>query len=1685
MLGLRKFGLISIKIILWFIGILLLLLVLAYLLIRVPGVQNIVRNKAVSYLEAKLKTKVEINKISLDLPKSLVLEDIYFEDQKQDTLLSGDTLKVDISLLKLLDNQLEINEVDLRGLTLNVKRTTDSVYNFDYILKAFMSEQKKKTAPVDSASTMKFSMDKINLDRIQLRFQDALMAADANIYIGHFDTRIRKFDLEKMKFSIPEIKLSGLNASIIQSKQVARSESPETDSLESSKPFDLDLTLGKISLDKIRFNYINDISGIKSDINIGSLLAELNLLDLRKQNIDLESLALKNSKIDFSLAKKALARVVSKEVGQEVDAVSNNWTLKAGKIDLEKNDIKFVDHNIPKQSRGMDFGNLDIKALNFGLTDLNYSPDSTSGKIRSGSFIEKGSGFSLQDIRSNFVYSPTRIYLNNLYLKTPGSEIRDRIRLDFASILSLTKKPGDLGLDADLKNSRVSFRDILIFVPEMASIDAIKRTPDAILKINGLVKGKVKDLYIPKMEISGFRNTSLKASGRIKGLPDMNKAFFDLHIVELNTRRNDLTAILPPGTIPANIRIPEVVRLKGIFKGGISNFNTNLDLNSSYGSAKTIAGYDSRQTGKEKYQADIRLFNFHIGKLIKQEGQIGRVDLSAKVSGTGIDPKTMNAVFAAKVQHAEYNGYNYRNLTLNGNSKNGNLFAKAKMLDPNLVFDGNIQAGISGKYPSLKLNLDLDSANFQKLNFVSEDLRFHGKIIADLSTADPDFLNGSIILTNAIIARGKERFQLDSVSIISTANAESNTLKLRSEVLNADVSGKYQLTGLGFAMQELVNRYFSTGTISGTKPKSPQIMVFNASLMNGPLLNSLAPQLKELATVTLNGSFNSEKAELLLNVSAPRVIYGTNDLNNLLLNINTGDEALNYSATIGNITTPQLQLQNTTLKGKAQNNILTTDLQVYDREKKPHYHLAGQLRALNPDFVFSLIPDGLMLNYEPWAVADGNEIRFGAKGIQASNFVISNNSQKLSVNTVPPGLNNPLQIAFSNFKIETITSMVKKDSLFIGGTINGNVLASELAISPVFTSDLSIDDFNFRGDTLGLVTLKINNRQENILAANVSIKGKGNDLLLDGNYNLGNSSFDMDLDIKNLNLKSIEGFTFGAINKASGSINGRLGIKGTVEEPKILGGINFNQAAFNLSMLNSYFKVRDNELRFNSDGIVFDKFTLVDSAENTALVNGIIFTKNYTDYRFDLDIEADNFRVMNSTEKDNELYYGKLFLDTKLSVGGTLNSPSVDGILKVNDESVFTVVLPQSNPAIEERQGIVEFIDMDNPELASILSSELDSLNQSSITGMNVSVNLEIDKEAEFNIIIDKANGDLLSLKGEAQLNAGIDPSGKVTLTGTYNLDEGAYELSFNLLKRRFEIEKGSTITWTGEPTTADIKLTAVYTANTAPLDLVDNVLGDAPQSQRNTYKQKLPFEVNLSMKGELLKPEITFDIKLPERNYNVSTDVTGTVNTRLEQLRQEPSELNKQVFALLLLNRFVGDNPFSSSAGGGGAESLARQSVSKILSEQLNNLAGNLIAGFDLNFDLEATDDYTTGQRANRTELNVGLSRRLLNDRLRVNVGSNFELEGPQQPGAKTSNLAGDVSVEYQLSKDGRYLLRAYQKNEYQVAIQGQVIETGIGFILTMDYNKFREIFQTGIKDLKRRRRAESAERKESKENE
>ena len=174
---------------------------------------------------------------------------------------------------------------------------------------------------------------------------------------------------------------------------------------------------------------------------------------------------------------------------------------------------------------------------------------------------------------------------------------------------------------------------------------------------------------------------------------------------------------------------------------------------------------------------------------------------------------------------------------------------------------------------------------------------------------------------------------------------------------------------------------------------------------------------------------------------------------------------------------------------------------------------------------------------------------------------------------------------------------------------------------------------------------------------------------MDGIYRTDNSSFNMDLDLKHLNIKSIQGFTAGNLANSIGYLSGNLKATGTVKNPSILGEIKFNGGAFTIVPINSNFKLLNDKIVFDNRGIYFEKFSLSDENDSQLFVLGRINTTTYQDFAFDLNIKADNFRAMNSKEKDNDLYYGALFLDNHLKISGNLDNRVVEGTIKINNWS--------------------------------------------------------------------------------------------------------------------------------------------------------------------------------------------------------------------------------------------------------------------------------------------------------------------------------------------------------------------------------------------------------------------------------
>ncbi len=1642
------------------IGIFLLLIIA----LQIPAVQRYSKDRVVAYLQDKLKTKVVVDKIQVGLPKDVILEGVYFQDQEKDTLLAGKKIAVNINLYGILfGNKVEINSIELENIVAHINRNKENKFSFDYIIEAFKSPEKQN----DDSAPMEFLLDKIEMKNVRVRFHDIYNNNDLRLSLNHLKTNIKTFDLQKMDFEVPQFTLDGLKFSY---KQDLIESSGNTKS-ENSKSPALKLKLGTLDLANIKASYEDENSKLITTIELKKLLAKVKTFDFNNNVIDLDKIELSDATYALKLGKI--------EKDSKSSSKSNDWKVKLNEVAFQRVNFSYDNDNTAPTERGMDYKHLNVINLSIDADNFAYNSESISAKINALKAEEK-KGFKVESMKADFYYGQKSTYLKNLYLKMPQTELRDEIIIGYPSIESLADNPGELIIDAHLNQSTIAFKDLLLVAPQLYKTNPFQSNPNAIVFVNTTLKGKLNNLTIPNFQFRGIGNTVANINGRIIGLPDAEKTYYDLNVKNFQSSARDFKSFLPDNTIPNNIQLPSQLAAKGTFKGTIKNFATNMTLITSSGNAKITGNLDRRYKNRENYNLDAFLDNFDLGRFLKNDS-IGKMTLKTKIKGTGFNPKTANATASATVIKATYNRYTYQNVVADGKINNGFFDVTAFTKDPNLKFDLVSSGSFRDKYPKGKIHLNVDIADLDKLNLHAGPLKLKGVLDADIQSANLDYLNGTASVHHLIIANDKEQFATDSINVVAVSTAEKNSIVLNSKFLDAEFIGKYRLSTLANSVRQSVSNYYNLKTNSKNIPYGEQQLAFKVNVKSTPILLKIVPNLKNIEPISISGRYNSVNDTIIVNGSVPKLVYGTNVLTNANLKIDTKDKALLYSVSVDEIRNEEFQLHRTSIVGQAANNVVDYTLLVKDFKNKDRYVIAGNLKSKNGGDEISLDSGKLMLNYDAWTISEDNRIRFANKSIYFENFELRNDKSSISLQSLSNGYNPPLAVEFRDFKIQTFTNIVRMENIEMDGNINGKAEFKDLMSKVLFTADATIDNFTFKKEAVGTISIKVDNYTANTYTAKIELTEEGNQVNLDGTYRASDDALNMNLDIQKLNIKSVQGFSMENITDGTGYFTGNFKVSGNTTNPKLIGALQFHEIGFKAIKLNAKFKSMNDKMVFTENNeIILDNFTIYDEKNNDLIINGKINNQDYANLGFDLTVDADNFKAVNSSAKDNDTFYGQLVLDNHLTVKGTYNNPYVEGDIKIDKNTKFTVVLPQDDPYEADREGIVEFIDQDQPRLFTKLAEE--DLRETNVKGVNAFVNIEVDKDAEISLVIDKGNGDFLRLKGEAQLTGSIDPSGKTTLTGRYELEEGSYEMSFNLVKRKFDIKKGSYILWTGDPTTADIKITAVYKTNAAPIDLLDNQLSTFTPEERNTYKQKIPFETELKMTGALMKPNITFDVVLPEGNNSVSNEIITRTQAKLAQLRQDPDDMNKQVFALLLLNRFIGENPFQSEAGGTTASSLARESVSKILSQQLNNFASDFITGFEVDFDLASSEDYTTGQKENKTDLNVGLSKKLLNDRLKVTVGSTFGIEGPEQPNKETNTIAGDLAAEYQLSKDGRYKLRAYRKNVYQVALQGQVIETGLGFIITFDYNEFRELFHS-IKEAKKIKKIKKAIEKAEKE--
>ena len=1634
----------TLKAIIWVAIAIVLLLLIFSTLIRIPGIQNRIVHSATSFASNKTHSRIDIENISISFPKSVVIEGLFVEDLLKDTLIYFRSGRINVSFKDLLFKKITIKSFALENAILKVNRiATDSLFNINFIPAAFRDTTKQKKDKSHSKSKWIFSLDNVRFKKLQLLYEDRYAGMDASAFLCNLEMKMEMFDPVESIYEIDELLIENMNAALTILKMSDAKKKSEN-------------ALPEITANKIRIDNSNVIFGDSTKKQ--SVIAKLNLLELingsaapEKRIISFDKFSLSKSEIRYNTTSQVTPSGTS--VPATIAKTESNWIVYVKMISLDENIFAWQVGSNPELKNTFDINNQIYNKVTLEAKDLSYSSDSAGISIKKFSAVDQNN-FSIAELETDFRMDRNSLTAKDLRIKTLNSLFVADLQLRYPSLKSLKDSIGFVFLTLNIEDVSFENSDFLYFSPELKKLAFFKDGTN-ITSVSGNINGMVNDLKGDNMVISTGEKTFLKTSFRIKGLPEVESAYFSFPDFNLTTGKHDIVMIAG-SSIPDNIELPENINMKVVFKGKIKSFESDVAISSSYGSANIFAAIDE----KENFRTRVRAAGFNLGLLLKDTVMFGPVTLTADAAGHGLDKNMIEAKINADVSELFLNKYNYHNLSLNGNISGPEFEGGINLNDENAVFDFNGHVNLKRDQESFKFSLNLKGADLQKLHFTKNDIRIGLVAAADLKGGSVGNINGSVGVSDVIVSRGEKIYLLDSLLFVSVNEPGRSEFNFTSAIIGVKYSGNISPADISVEFFNFINNYFPfSDTIQLKNIKESSNFNFEIQLHNHPILSQvILPQLKEFEPGVIQVSFDSRKNDLKLQATMNKIVYGATEIEDLIMDVNSDHTSLNCSMSAGTISNSLIKLDNFLVDMKLAGNTIFAKLSSIDDNQNKKLLLLSQITRGNANYRLALDTEEFYLMNDRWHIAADNFIEFGKEGFLIHKFFIHSDESQINIASVNDRFEDDLNISIKNFKLDDISRIIEKDTSLAGGIVDGNVLLKRVNKKYGLIADVKISNLVVREIPVGNLSVKADNPIPDKFDVNLNLSGQENNLTASGFFipDAGGSSMSINTSIKSLSLKTIEAFSMGLITESSGTLSGNLLIAGAPRSPDITGDLVFNDVFLNPSVLNTRLELKHETLNFADGGIYFKSFTLLDSDHHTAIIDGKVQTGQFKNFIFDLAINTEDFQLINTTVKDNKEFYGRMVIDSRIEINGPMALPVVNGRLKMKNGSNFTFAVPENKLTTDRGEDVVEFED--SLKLNSILFKNGKTAVQKSIfRGYDLSSVIEIDKLATLRLLLDPSSNDSLVVRGEAALSFSVDRSGKISLTGAYNLAEGSYLVSLeSFVKRRFEIIPGSTIIWNGDPVDAEITINAKYTVRAGPYDLVAGQMSGLSDSEKDVYKQRYPFWVLLKLRGEILHPVISFEIELPPESKGI---LGGAVNQKLRMLNEDESALNKQVFALLVLGRFVQENPLHTESGG--TSVLVRSTVSSFLSAQLNKLSSKIVPGAELNFDVQSYNDYQTGEAKGRTQVEVGIKKELFNERFSVQVGGIVDVEGERAKQNSASEITGDVKIELKLTEDGRYRMKAFRINQYEGVIEGQLVETGVGIVYVRDFMKWREFFK------------------------
>ena len=1336
-------------------------------------------------------------------------------------------------------------------------------------------------------------------------------------------------------------------------------------------------------------------------------------------------------------------------------SVSNPFRVT--NVNLIDSRFAYVDDTRDSIKDGMNYNHFELIDVNVKIRDLMVSEGIFTSTIDQLSCLDPASGLNVKRLSTQYYYSEDSMCFKNTNAFIGSSYISQDMCFYYHGSGELSDFNDKVDIKAKLVDTYLATEDIAQFDPSMLKYNDK-------YYFSGNFEGKVNNFDLRDFKVHFGKKSYLSGDFDFEGLPYFYETFIRANLTSSNVDPKDLRIYLSAEQYDV-IKDMDELGFEGDFVGFSTNFVTTGQFFSPYG--KIIADINIKFPYLSKlsyYTGEISVTDFDFGGF-SGDPLLGKLSLSGKIDGSGFSKKSASFTLKAKMPKLEFAGYECREIEADGEFASELFDGKLSINDPNLKLISNGLIDTREKKDSIKLDVNLIKADLQALGLFDKNAVISSHFRVNMKGIQLDTIKGytEILKTAAFI--GNQSLYIDSIRVFSKKRNNQQELDVYSDLFSLNLFGSFKYSQVMNRSLNLLEEYKllllnkkDTLRVPNNIP-SPFSLNYKLTLKNiTPLLKLLGSDIS-ISKGEFEGYFTGGAvSEFTMKAHTDFIQKGQNILYDNHLDIYSSiiTDERPYAKTNIHL---QSKKQNFLSLTQAENMDITfdwyddkIDLSFYAKEQKKdnrvifnsvityHENQNIEARIKHADVkVFNTI----------WDIQSGNSVAY-KNGNIIFDKVRSNSGDQLIKfeGKISKDPRDVFTLGIENLKLENLSALTKSN---IKGELDAKVSLKDFYNKLTLESALSIELLEVNKFLVGTVASHMQwFADETRMNLNLSLNNKQKKVInIQGDYFPSHQdSINFKVDFNEAKLSIWQGFLLKYVTDLEGELNASAHLTGNLRNPLIAGKGKLKNGRLVMDYLKTEYRF-NGDIELDNEKLGVKKFKIYDINDSEAVVTGGIFHNRLRDFLFNLNINFDDFRVLNTDKNDNKLYYGIINSSGEVNLIGNLDLLEITVKARTNKGTQFFIPLDVSSSY--EQGDFIRFVKVNDYSSAQ---AKIDQIEKIDLKGINLNFEIDVTEDALCQIIFDRASGDILRIRGNGELQLSIDPEYEFNLIGDYRVSEGAYNFTLGniLINKEFQIQDNSVISWHGNPYQGTMDIEATYNQLASLSPLYSNNRSDSTLAKHPDVKKKYPTQVTLYLDGALTGPSIDFDIQINEYPRTITTDggLLHSLETDIaafkNRLANDEQELKKQVFSLILLRRFSPENTFDATG-------TLSSSVSELFSNQFSNWASQLDDNLEVSLDL--TD--LSSDALKTMQLRLGYTT--LDGRLNISRAGGFTKNEYQSDFA---NIAGEWTVEYLLTENGKFKVKMYNRNNYSpLRIKGtNSITAGFSFQYLERFDKLKDIF-------------------------